>query len=206
MMKDSDLLKEGLRELGFPCEEGQIASFETYLAELLRWNRAHNLTGLRDRRDIVVKHFLDSLAFLKVIPPDAGSMADIGSGAGFPGIPIKIMRPQMKVVLVEPSEKKCVFLRHIRALLGLQGLEVIAARVEDVEDVSVDAAVTRALFSVGEFAKKASGLLNRGGILILSKGPRLREELAGVDPGKIAVTEIRLPFSDALRRIVVVRP
>lgn len=154
----------------------------------------------------MVKHFLDSLLFLKVLPAEVASVADIGSGAGFPGLPMKIMRPELSLFLIEPSEKKGVFLRHMRSVLQLQDLEVVTGRVEGVSGLLVDAAVTRALFSIGDFMKKAGRLLRPGGALILSKGPKLQQELKGIDREKVAVHDFALPFSGSVRHLVVIRP
>ncbi|MEJ2696412.1 MAG: 16S rRNA (guanine(527)-N(7))-methyltransferase RsmG [Candidatus Sulfobium sp.] len=206
MKEAADLLREGLRELGLGLNEFQIASFLTYLSELRKWNRTYSLTGLKSASDIVIKHFLDSLLFRKVLPPEVRSLADVGSGAGFPGIPLKIADPALEVYLVEPTQKKAVFLRHVCSRLGLEGIEVINRRLEEVEGLKVDAAVTRALFSVGDFLKKAAGILNEGGILALSKGPKVDEELKGVEPGRIILTDLRLPLSGITRRLVVVKP
>lgn len=153
----------------------------------------------------MVKHFLDSLLFLKVLPAEVVSVADVGSGAGFPGIPMKIMRPELSLVLIEPSEKKGVFLRHVRSALQLHGVEIITGRVEAVRDCLVDAAVTRALFSIGDFVKKTKTLLRPGGILVLSKGPKLQQEMIGLERDKVTVHDLDLPFVGTVRHLVVVR-
>lgn len=202
----SDLLRRGIRELGLPAVEGQIASFMTYLAELSKWNRAYNLTALSSPGDIIIKHFLDSLLFGKVLPRYVRTLADVGSGAGFPGIPLKIVCPALKIYLIEPTQKKALFLKHICSILGLQGVDVINKRIEAVDRLKVDAAVTRALFSAGDFLKKAGGILNAGGILVLSKGPKVSGELKGIGPGMVSRLEFRLPFTDVIRHLVVIRP
>ncbi len=206
VMKDpADLLRKGISELAIPFTEKEIAAFLVYLAELRKWNRAYNLTGLKKDEEVVVKHFLDSLLFLKVFPEGIRTVADIGSGAGFPGIPVRIVRPDLTLFLVEPAKKKTVFLRHIVSRLCLSDAEVIDARIEDIEGLRVDAAMTRALFSVEEFQRKAGRILNENGVLILNKGPKLREELKGLDMKNISVTDLRLPFQNITRHLVVVR-
>ncbi len=140
-----------------------------------------------------------------MFPDDVRSIADVGSGAGFPGIPLKIMRPELRVFLIEPSEKKCVFLRHVKALLGLEGLEVLTGRVEDMQDLKVDAAVSRALFRVGDFVKKAGHLLRENGLCVLSKGPKIHDEMRVIDLKRVEITDIRLPFGNAVRHMVVAR-
>ena len=205
MKETDDLLKKGLDELDIPWTDMHIDAFRIFLFELKKWNKVHNLTGLTTDRDIIVKHFLDSLLFLKVLPDSAVTVADIGSGAGFPGIPVKIMAPRLKMFLLEPVKKKAVFLRHICGKLGLEKIEVLDRRIEDVEGLRVDAAMTRALYGVGDFIEKTGRILAAQGVLILSKGPRLREELEGLDVRNITVSDIKLPFAGTTRHLVLVR-
>ncbi len=205
MKETAELLKRGLAQLAIPFSEDQINRFLIYLGELKKWNRAYNLTGLKTDRDILIKHFLDSLLFLKVLPSHAATAADIGSGAGFPGVPVKIMCPALKIFLVEPVGKKAIFLRHICSRLSLEGIEIIDKRIEDVERLKVDAAMTRALYSVRDFIEKMKGHINKGGALILSKGPKLREELERLELRDIEVTDYKLPFDETIRHLVVVK-
>lgn len=206
MNNTDDLLREGCAQLGIACTERQVGAFRQYREELKRWNRAHSLTGIRTDRDIVVKHFLDSLLFLNMLPQDVCSVADVGSGAGFPGIPIKIMRPDLTVYLVEPTKKKAVFLRHICHLLGLQNVEVLDRRAEELQGLMVDVIVTRALFRTAEFIKKTRHLLNPGGVFVLSKGRRVSEELKGASEISLKVIPAKLPFGDAERQMVIITP
>lgn len=201
----NELLTEGLEILNIPFNEGQINQFIIYLAELKKWNRAYNLTGLKTDREIIIKHFLDSLLFAKALPSEALTLADIGSGAGFPGIPVKILLPSLKVFLIEPTQKKAIFLRHICSRLQLQHVEIIDKRIEDVKGVQVDVAVTRALFSLKEFIQKTKAILNKKGVLILSKGPGLEKELEGINQNCIFISDFKLPFENIIRYIVVVR-
>jgi len=206
MMTDAgDLLRAGLEELGLGYSEKQVEAFITYLSELKKWNKAYNLTALKRDRDIIIKHFLDSLLFSKALPPEASTLADIGSGAGFPGIPIKIMCPNLSVSLIEPTQKKAIFLRHICGRLQLRNIEIIDKRIEEVKGLQVDVAVTRALYSVREFIEKTIGILNINGILILSKGPGLDKELEGIDQNGISIADFKLPFENIIRHMVVVR-
>jgi 16S rRNA (guanine527-N7)-methyltransferase len=215
--KLNELLKDGLIELGLMPSETQINSFMTYLSELKKWNRAYNLTGLKKDKDIIIKHFFDSLLYLKALPVGIDSyrdgeikVADIGTGAGFPGIPLKIIRPEIDMYLIEPSRKKSAFLRHITKRLGLKRIEVIEKSIQEIKvnkelPCLVDAAVTRALFSIKDFTKKASPIVKKGGTLILNKGPKVDEELKMLQNGKYAVLPVNLPFSDIKRYIVTVR-
>jgi len=205
MMTDAvDLLKAGLEELGLGYSEKQVEAFITYLEELKKWNGAYNLTALKTDRDIIIKHFLDSLLFAKALPPEVLTLADIGTGAGFPGIPIKIMCPDLSVFLIEPTQKKAVFLRHICSKLQLKNVEIIDKRIEEVKVLTVDVAVTRALYSVKEFIEKTKDIIKKNGILILSKGPGLEKELEGIDQNGISISDFRLPFENIVRHMVVV--
>lgn len=206
MMTDAgDLLKAGIEEIGFRYSEKQVDAFLTYLEELKKWNKAYNLTGLKTDRDIIIKHFLDSLLFAKALSSEALTLADIGSGAGFPGIPIKIMFPDLLVFLIEPTQKKAVFLQHICSKLQLKNAEIIDKRIEEVKGLQVDVAVTRALFSVREFIEKTKDILNKKGVLILSKGPGLEKELEGTDQYGISISDFKLPFENIIRHMVVVK-
>jgi 16S rRNA (guanine527-N7)-methyltransferase len=201
-----ELLRNGLNALGLTPSEQQINTFITYLSELKKWNRVYNLTGLRKDEDIIIKHFLDSLLYLKAMPAERKEIADIGSGAGFPGIPIKIVRPEIDLYLMDPSEKKCAFLRNITSQLDLKKIEVIQKRVEDARGlVAVDIALTRALFTIKEFIRKASPIVRQGGILILSKGPKVGEELKTLKDIRYDLLTVALPSSGIKRHLVVVR-
>jgi 16S rRNA (guanine527-N7)-methyltransferase len=204
-----ELLKKGFSGLGLRFTEEQSNAFMTYLSELKKWNKAYNLTGLKTDEDIVIKHFLDSLLYLKALPDGPLTVADIGSGAGFPGIPIRIMRSETKMYLIEPTGKKTAFLGHIIRCLHLDGIHVIEKRIEDTKvpdeiPFPVDAAVTRALFDVREFIKKASHIVRQDGILVLSKGPKAEEEVRELREVKYEVMPFTLPLSNMQRHIIVV--
>lgn len=205
------LLEKGLKELGYVPEMDIVRSFMTYLSELKRWNKAYSLTSLRKDEDIVIRHFLDSLLYLKAMPESTTRVADVGSGAGFPGIPIGIIRPEIEMYLIEPSRKKSAYLRHIKRQLGLRKISVIEKRIEEVEvdnelPLPVDVAVTRALFSIKDFFKKTSHIVRQGGILILNKGPKVKEEINLLKDIRCRVLTFSLPLSNMKRNIVVVSP
>jgi 16S rRNA (guanine527-N7)-methyltransferase len=169
--KIKEFLHEGLKELGIEPGDSIISRFMIYIRELKKWSRAYNLTAIKEDRDIVIKHFLDSLLYLTAIPEGRWNICDIGSGAGFPGVPIAIVRPELNIVLNEPSRKKAAFLRHIKRMLSLDNVEVLECRVEDIRDRLFDIVVTRALFSIRDLIKKAGHILKRDGFFVLSKGP-----------------------------------
>jgi 16S rRNA (guanine527-N7)-methyltransferase len=205
------LLKEGLAELGLPPSDDLLNAFMTFLAELRKWNRAYNLTGLKKDEDIVIKHFLDSLLYLNAMPDGELKVADIGSGAGFPGIPIKIIRPEIEMYLIEPSKKKSAFLRHMIRQLRMERIEVLEKSIEEIRvnqelPSPVDIAISRALFDIKEFIKKASHILKPGGTLILNKGPKVKEELKTLGNMRYEQLDVSLPLSRITRHIIVVAP
>lgn len=202
-----ELLRKGLGELGVPHSDGQVAALLAYLGELRRWNRAYSLTGLKTERDMVIKHLLDSCLYLRALEAEGlgpGSAADVGSGAGLPGVPMKILRPEAEVYLIEPTGKKAAFLRHVVRTLGLRGVEVLEKRVEEVRGIEVEAAVTRALYSAADFVGKAAHIVRKGGVFVLSKGPSAARE-AGEVGLPLEILEMHLPLSDIRRYMVVIR-
>jgi len=211
-MKNEELLKKGLEEAGISCSESRVNAFLVFLKELKKWNRTYNLSALKTDKDIIIKHFIDSLLYLKAIPDGPLRIADVGAGAGFPGIPIKIVRPEIDMTLIEPTRKKASFQRHIIRLLGLSGINVLELRVEEIgkDEVPFDIIVSRATFSLEEFLKMACPYINNeDGLLIVSKGPKvleeLKEETSLVRNAVKEMLELRLPFTDAVRNLVVLK-
>jgi len=207
-LRSEELLKKGLKEMVIQYSDEQIRSFMTFLAELKKWNRAYNLTGLKTDEDIIVKHFLDSLLYIKALPEGALQLADAGTGAGFPGIPIKIIRPEINITLIESSRKKSAFLRHIIRTLGLTDINVLEQRLERIgkeHERAYDVIVSRAAFSVKEFLKTACPFVRKGGRLILNKGPKVSGELKEPDAANavIEILKLRLPVKNDERNLIV---
>jgi 16S rRNA (guanine527-N7)-methyltransferase len=129
-------LIEGAGKLGIKLTTRQVKQFELYYQELIEWNRRVNLTAITDYSSVQVKHFLDSLTITLALPEEAverpdSNIIDIGTGAGFPGVPLKILFPRPKLVLLEPTTKKTIFLQHIVRKLDLENVEVLNARAEE---------------------------------------------------------------------------
>jgi 16S rRNA (guanine527-N7)-methyltransferase len=164
------------RELGLDLGAGQQQAFAWYARELIAWNRRFNLTAIEDPSDIEIKHFLDSLSCLRVMGPQpAGRLADVGSGAGFPGIPLKIMVPAFAVTLIESNSKKAEFCRHVIDGLGLDRVEVLNARAEEVGRApdrrgAYDWAVARAVARLPIVVELLLPLLKVGGMGVAQKG------------------------------------
>ncbi|MCE5312481.1 MAG: 16S rRNA (guanine(527)-N(7))-methyltransferase RsmG [Nitrospiraceae bacterium] len=199
----ADLIKKGLVALGMDPGPHLIDSFELYRAELQKWNKVHNITSITDDREIIIKHFLDSLLYLKALPAGKYILCDVGSGGGFPGLPIAMVSPDAEVALLEPSRKRVAFLRHMRRLLNLANVEIIDCKAEELVESEFDVVVTRATFSIADIMKKAGHLLKPGGFFVLSKGPRTEEELnelgSSIEP---EIFRCALPFSDAERNLI----
>src|SRR6266545_6267170 len=148
------LVQDALRLFNIHVTARQMMCFVTYEKELIEWNSKFNLTAIRDSESIRTKHFLDSLSCVlawKGTPPNR--LIDVGTGAGFPGIPLKILYPNLKLTLVESVGKKAMFCQHIVRVLGLEQVEVIQSRAEDLgQDAShrekYDCAVARAVASL----------------------------------------------------------
>ncbi len=210
-MTSEQLLKDSLKQLGFPCSKAQINAFMSVLFELKKWNRAYNLTAIKNDKDIIIKHFLDSALYLKAVPKKAGEIADIGAGAGFPGIPIRIIRPEIHMTLIESSGKKTAFLRHIVRLLKLDNVNIICKRLEDLgkdHEQAYDVIVSRATFKARDFIKKACPYLKKNGRLVLSKGPGVSEEIKGIKDNMIEILKIPpggYAFIPAERNLVILK-
>ncbi|MCI4625356.1 MAG: 16S rRNA (guanine(527)-N(7))-methyltransferase RsmG [Candidatus Magnetoovum sp. WYHC-5] len=193
------ILIDGLDALGVEHDAHTVHCFMVYLDELKKWNKVHNLTAITDDAGIVTKHFLDSLLYLKVIEPDVHFIADVGSGAGFPGLPLAIVKPQFNVYLIEPKGKKAAFLKHMRRLLGLTNVTVINKPVQQLSEYSLffHVAVVRALFTVEEFIKLLTPYMKSDGMLILSKSSPMNYAVEG-----ITITEAIIPQTDIKRFLI----
>lgn len=180
METPKQILISGLAELGLPADAKTVDAFLFYCAELKKWNKAYNLTAITDDREIITKHFLDSLLYLKAIPAETQTLCDVGTGAGFPGIPIAIVRSDLQITLIEPSRKRCSFLRHLTKRLNLENIEVIEANAEAVDAGPFDLVLTRATFTIADLLKKAGHLAKPGGCFLFSKGPKYEEEIRNI--------------------------
>jgi 16S rRNA (guanine527-N7)-methyltransferase len=211
-MTPRELLTSGAGELGIGLSTLQVDSFFVYLAELEKWNRKINLTAIREERDIIIKHVLDSLSYLTAFTATPGlRLLDMGSGAGFPALPVKIARPELSVTLVESVKKKASFLRHIVRTLRLAGAEVIDARTEELPGsthASYDVVTARAFADMTNALKAGAPFLKPGGLMVLSRGPDesiADQEMAGAGMALEKKLALTLPHSDYRRAIWVFR-
>jgi len=174
-----NLLFQGAATLGISLTHDQRKAFELFLKELNLWRKKINLTGRKDDVEIILKDFLDSLTLPKYLPRGRFLM-DLGSGAGFPGVPLRIARPDLRIVLLEANRKKFFFLKEVLRILRLSGVEVRwTGEDRGIEDLfaSFDFVVSRAFGSLLAFASEGVDFLKKGGILLAMKGKRGPEEL-----------------------------
>jgi 16S rRNA (guanine527-N7)-methyltransferase len=196
-------LTAGLVALGLP--PSLTVPLQAYLALLDRWNRAYNLTAIRDPREMVTKHVLDSLAMHGFVRGD--KLADLGTGAGLPGIPLAIANPDLQVTLVESSGKKARFLREAARSLRLDNVRVAESRIEALDEAGAyDAITARALATLPLILELGGHLLAPAGRLLAMKGVVPADEIAALPPGwrLDAVHPLSVPGLDAERHLVVV--
>ena len=209
-MTASDLLKTGASELGIELAEDQIRLFMLYLKELKVWNEKINLTALKEDRDIVIKHFLDSISPVYLIQSDT-KLLDIGSGAGFPGVPIKIVRPDLDVTLLESSGKKSAFLKELIRKLGLKGIAAFTERAENTENgvprKNFDCVITRAVGSVEHVIRLSLPYVEDGGSILLMRGRNGPHDLESSEYPVGAILEhqesLTLPFAGDERTLLL---
>jgi 16S rRNA (guanine527-N7)-methyltransferase len=210
------LLAETAAAWGLPLTDEQIAQFAAYADELRRWNAHTNLTRIIEPTDMVVRLFLDALACAQHWGAAPHRLADLGSGAGFPGLPLKILRPALRLTLVESVGKKAAFLRHIVAHLGLSEVQVLQARAEAVghdpaHRAAYDVVTARAVAELRVLAEYGLPLLRSGGRLLAPKGADIDAELAATGPALhklgghlLAVEPVVLPGHEP-RPLVIIR-
>lgn len=229
------MLQEGAAQFGVSLDQPEITAFSTYKSMILEWNQKINLTAIEDERDIIVKHFIDSISILPFIRKaykmetsthgaftseasvsDAPSLVDVGTGAGFPGIPLKISEPGLEVLLMDSLGKRVTFLNEVISSLNLKGISALHSRAEDAGSNQklrerFDVATARAVAALPALLEYCLPLVKVGGVFIAMKGSDSSEveqakKALDVLGGKIEeVKEFTLPFSDIKRNLIVVR-
>lgn len=197
-------LRSGLDALGLALDDAAIARLLDYIDLLVRWNAAYNLTAVRDAEEMVTRHLLDSVAVAPLVTGE--TLADLGSGAGLPGIPLAIIAPDRRVTLVDSNGKKTRFMREAVRRLGLVRATVVESRVEDVEG-AFDCVTARAFASLGDMLAWGGRLLAPHGTWLALKGRFPSDELAALPAGFRVdeVVALDVPGLDAERHVVVVR-
>ncbi|MDC0089565.1 16S rRNA (guanine(527)-N(7))-methyltransferase RsmG [Porticoccaceae bacterium] len=199
------LLEAGMQQMGVEYSSEQRDMLLAYLQLLMTWNRAYNLTAIRDPGEMIKLHLLDSLA---VLPHLSGKrLIDVGTGAGLPGIPLAIMCPERDFTLLDSNGKKTRFLFQARCDLGLSNLKEINSRVESHRpEVPYDAVLSRAFTSVADMVNKCSHLLSPEGLFLAMKGKFPQSELSeiGKDYKVNASHTLQVPGVDGERHLIVI--
>jgi 16S rRNA (guanine527-N7)-methyltransferase len=209
-------LQKSVRAFHLELDARQIEDFEIFYRELIDWNTRVNLTAISDREQVIVKHFMDSLSLATVLHPTASaSLVDIGAGAGFPGIPLKIAFPALQLTLLEATRKKVEFLNHVIARLGLPDTRAVQARAEDwgkdpAHRERFDYAVARAVADLPVLLEYALPLVRVGGAFIAQKGIAVQPEIERAEPalrllgGRVReVVPVQLPGLEPRHLVVV---
>jgi 16S rRNA (guanine527-N7)-methyltransferase len=199
-------LDAGLEALGLPLAGAQRAGLLAYVALLAKWNRAYNLTAVREPREMVSRHLLDSLA---VAPHLSGTrLVDVGSGAGLPGIPLALACPERTVVLLDGNGKKTRFMTQAAAELGLGNVSVVHSRVEAyAPEPRFDLVISRAFASLADMLRTTAHLVTAQGRFLAMKGAYPAAELEALPEGFVLEEAIRLrvPGLDAERHLIALR-
>jgi len=212
-------LTHGAQQFGLTLSEAQRQAFDTYRRELITWNEKFNLTRIVEPEEITVKHFLDSLSIYPLLSnlPSDFSLIDVGTGAGFPGLPLKIVLPHIRLTLLESTRKKTTFLQHIVDLLNLTDVTVVTARAEEAgrqpaHRQQYDVAVARAVAVLSTLAEYTLPLIKVGGTVIVQKGQNPADEVKSaanaleILGGKVdQILPVDVPGLEAERHLIVIR-
>jgi 16S rRNA (guanine527-N7)-methyltransferase len=193
----------GCRALGLRPGTGAVSQLADFVSLLAKWNRVYNLTAVRSVPDMVVRHILDSLAVVPYLKE--GSLLDVGTGAGLPGLPLAIACPQLSVTLLDANAKKLRFVRQAVAELGLPNAVVVQARMQEYQPArAFDMVISRAVSSLEELYGLTQHLLAPGGRMLFMKGALPREEMAAFAPGRETLHSVRLqvPGLEAERHLL----
>ncbi len=209
----------GAIKFNLSLSRSQLTTFEKYGQELIAWNQHVNLTRITEPEEIIVKHFLDSLSIYQALPnlPPDFSMIDVGSGAGFPGLPLKIAQPDIQLALLESTAKKTTFLRHVVNTLHLRDVTVLTARAEEAGRQALhreqyDVAVARAVSSLPVLAEYTLPFVKLDGIMVAQKGRHPAKEVEAASKaldilgGEInQILHVAVPGLEAPRHLIIIQ-
>jgi len=219
--EDENILISGAQKMGINLHKEQIKKFSRYLELLAQWNQKINLTSLKTPQEIIIKHFLDSISCIKVINKymniEGTSIIDVGTGAGFPGMPIKIVCPSISLSLLEARKKKTIFLEKIIEEINFQKVEVINGRAEAFGKCSdyrqkYDIVLSRAVALLSTLSEYCLPLVRVGGLFVAQKGRSYREEIDKalkavqfLGGELIGVENVRIPFINQERHLLIIK-
>ena len=205
-MNLSESLDAGLNALGLEPPVPQRLALLAYLALLGKWNKTYNLTAIHEPERMLTHHILDSLALTPHV--GAGPLLDVGSGAGFPGIPLAIVRPDLSVTVMDASQKKCGFMQQVAIELKLANVRVVHARVEAFKaPQQFNQIVSRAFSELSEFVRLSAHLLAPGGHWLAMKGVHPEQEIAQLMAARVVrALPLQVPGLDAERSLIIMEP
>lgn len=194
-------LEVGAQQLGLDLPVAVIDKLLAYLELLVKWNKVHNLTAVRDPEEMVTLHLLDSLSVLPHVP--TGRLLDVGSGAGLPGIILAICRPDLQVTTIDAVQKKASFMRQAKAELQIDNLQVVAGRVEQLKpELPFDTVISRAFSEIALFIQLTKHLIAEEGLWLAMKGQMPQGELEAISLKPSKVELLAVPGLDAQRHLV----
>ena len=196
-------IEQGSQGLGLNLDQTVLDKLAAFVVLLHKWNRVYNLTAVRQPRAMVTRHILDSLAVLPFLR--AGRLLDVGTGAGLPGLPLAIARPDLRVTLLDSNAKKLRFVRQAATELGLGNTDVVQARMQEYQPgQAFDMVISRAVSSLEELYRQSWHLLAAGGRMLFMKGTVPEAELKAFAPGHatLHVEQLRIPGLDAQRHLI----
>jgi len=219
------LLVEGCRRLQIPLSAAAIEAFERYYQELVTWNERLNLTAIVGVEEVQTKHFLDSLVSLPLLAEELGAslplpplrLLDVGTGAGFPGVPLKLASPALQLTLMDGTQKKIAFLEHLVKVLGLEGVTLVHGRAEELGRTAphrehYDIVVARAVAPLNTLAEYLLPLVRKGGLAVFYKGPsapqefmQARRALNVLGGEAVRLAPVEVPFLPERRFILLVK-
>lgn len=213
-----EILIDGCREYGIELDDKKVEQFMLYKEMLKEWNQKINLTAITEDEEIIKKHFIDSVSIVQSgVIKDGMSIIDVGTGAGFPGIPLKIVNPTLKVLLLDSLNKRIVYLDDVIKNLKLDGIEAIHARAEELSRKKeyrekFDIASARAVANLNKLSEYCIPYVKIGGYFISMKGPSVNEEIEGAKNaigtlgGSLEkVIDINLPGESMEHKLVIVK-
>lgn len=217
-MDYNKIMTEGFAELGIEYSDDRKAKFTRYKELIQEWNQNINLTAITEDNEMAIKHFIDCVSCMKTDKINGElSMIDVGTGAGFPGIPLKIVNQDIKLTLLDSLNKRINFLKLVSEELGLSGVEFCHGRAEDYGQDNkyrekYDICVSRAVANLAVLSEYCLPFIKKGGYFIAQKGPKKDEEMEEAKKaikvlgGEVEeVVDVKIPFSDIVHSIVIIK-
>jgi 16S rRNA (guanine527-N7)-methyltransferase len=201
-MTEAALLASGIDQMGLDVSRETQEKLLAYIALLQKWNKVYNLTAVRELREMVTLHLLDSLSVLPYV--NTRNLLDVGSGAGLPGIVLAIVKPELQVTTIDTVQKKAIFMRHVKGELGIHNLDVVHSRVETYQTIEkFEVIISRAFSELAMFVKLTKHLLAENGAWLAMKGQVPHAELDCLDMKTKKIVPLSVAGLGAERHLVI---